>query len=191
MGIRRCFSADENERAKGVKWDPVAKEVITVDDEIFASCLDLDSDDDADHPPEKVQKIMLEFAEAAGLPPVKVQEGEAASIFSKSTIRSKKKSKGNDSSEDSDDTPKTINRTTNTAQTEAVSTLTDGIPNDLKSHLKKMSNALIQLTALVPNIPENQAALAAIRANFPPSQSAGSSSEANGPGLRGSGALPR
>jgi hypothetical protein len=84
-GIRQCFSAEANERAKGVKWDPVQKEVITMDDEIFESyALDLDSDDDEENPNDKVKKIMLEFA-AAGHP-TKVQEGDVASLFSQSTI---------------------------------------------------------------------------------------------------------
>jgi hypothetical protein len=190
-GIRQCFSADANERAKGVKWDPVQKEVITVDDEIFESyALDLEVDDDPDNPNDKVQQVMLEFAAAAGKP-TKVQEGDAASLFSQSTIRSKQKTKGNESSTDSDDTPKTINRATPTAQTEALSSLSDGVPDQLKAHLDKMATALIQLTSLVPLTPENQVALENIRATFPPSQSAGCSSEVSGPGPSGPGALPR
>jgi hypothetical protein len=190
-GIRRCFSAEANERAKGVRWDPDQKEVITVDDEMFETSLDLDDEEDVDNPSEKVQKIMLEF-EAAGLASIfKVQEGEAASLFSQSTIRSKKKPNGMDSSAESDDTPKTINRSTPTAQTEALSSLSDGVPPDLKTQLDIMTKALLQLTTLVPNTPDNQVALANIRAILPSSQSAGSSSEASGPGPQGPGALLR
>jgi hypothetical protein len=130
-----------------------------------------------------LQKIRLEFAAETGQP-TKVQEGDAASLFSQSTFWSKKKTKDNGSSTDSDDTPKTINRATPTAQTEVLSSLSDGVPDELK-----MATALIQLTSLVPNTPENQAALVNIRAIFPSSQSAGSSSEGSGPRPQGFGAL--
>jgi hypothetical protein len=134
--------------------------------------------------------MTIQTIHAAGKP-TKVQEGDAASLFSQSTIRSKQKTKGNESSTDSDDTPKTINRATPTAQTEALSSLSDGVLDQLKAHLEKMATALIQLTSLVPLTPENQVALENIRANFPPSQSAGCSSEVSGPGPQGPGALPR
>jgi hypothetical protein len=161
-----------------------------VDDEIFESyALDLDLEDEEENPNDKVQKIRLEFAEETGQS-VKVQEGDAASLFSQSTFRSKKNTQ-NGSSTDSDDTPKTINRATPTAQTEALSSLSDGVPDALKAHVEKMATALIQLTSLVPNTPENQVALENIRAILPSSQSAGCSSEGSGPGSKGSGALPR
>jgi hypothetical protein len=47
-GIQGCFSADANERAKGVKWDDQKKEVVTVDHKIFESFAALDSDDEED-----------------------------------------------------------------------------------------------------------------------------------------------
>jgi hypothetical protein len=138
-GIRQCFSAEANNRAKGVQRDPVQREVITVDDEIFESyALNLDSEDEAENPNDKVQKIRLEFAEETGQP-TKVQEGDAASLFSQSTFRSKQKTKDNGSSTDSDDTPKKINRAMPTAQTEALSSLSDGVPDELKVQFDKMA----------------------------------------------------
>jgi SPX domain protein involved in polyphosphate accumulation len=92
-GIRQCFSAEANKCSKGVKWDPVQKEVITVDNEIFESyALNLDSEDEAENPNDKLQKIRMEFA-AEMDQPTKVQEGDAASLFSQSTFWSKKKLK--------------------------------------------------------------------------------------------------
>jgi hypothetical protein len=160
-------------------------------DEMFETSLDLDDEEDVDNPSEKVKKIMLEF-EAAGLASIfKVQEGGSGISLSQSTIRSKKKSNGMDSSAKSDDTPKTINCATPTAQTEALSSLSDSVPPDLKTQLDIMTKALLQLTTLVPNTPDNQVAFANIRVILPSSQSAGSSSEASGPGPQGPGALLR
>lgn len=95
-GIRGCFSADANERAKGVKWDPQRQEVVTVDNEIFESFEVLDSDDEADNQKPGVKQFMINFEAASGLtilnktsppgPATKVQEGDAASIFSQSTM---------------------------------------------------------------------------------------------------------
>jgi hypothetical protein len=93
-------------------------------------------------------------------------------------------------SEDSDDTPKTINRSTPTAQTEALSSLSEAASSDMRSRLELMTKALMQLTAIIPNTPDNQVALDNIRALLP-SQSAGSSSEVDGPRSTGSGALLR
>jgi hypothetical protein len=137
---------------------------------------------------------MINFAAASGLtgtksplgPAIKVQEVDAASIFSQSTMRSKKA----DSSDESDDTPKTINRSPPTAQTEVLSSLSEGISFELKAKLEQMTSALLQLTTMIPNNPENQAALANIRAILPQSQSAGSSSDIHDPGSSGSGMLP-
>jgi hypothetical protein len=107
-GIHHCFSAEANERAQGVHWDLVQKELITVDDKMFKTSLDFDDKEDVDNPSKKVQKIMLEF-EAAGLASIfKVQDGEAASLFLQSTIRSKKKSNGMDSSAKFNDMPKQL-----------------------------------------------------------------------------------
>jgi hypothetical protein len=195
-GIRGCFSADANERAKGVKWDDQKKDVVTVDDEIFESFEALDSDDEADNQKPRVQQFMINFVAASGLtalnkksppgPAIKVQEGDAASLFSQSTMRSKKA----DSSDESDDTPKTINKSPPTAQTEALSSLSEGVSFELKTKLEQMTSALLQLTAMIPDSPENQAALANIRAILPQSQSAGSSSDVVKPGSSGSGTLP-
>jgi hypothetical protein len=100
-GIRGCFSADANERSKGLKWDDKRKEVVTVDDEIFKSFEALDSSDEADNQKPRVQQFMVNFAAVSGLsaknnktpsaPPTKVIEGDAASLFSQSTMRSKKR----------------------------------------------------------------------------------------------------
>jgi hypothetical protein len=118
----------------------------------------------------------------------KVQEVDAGSIFSQSTIRS---NNDGESEEDSDDMPKTINRSTPTAQTEAISSLSEGPSNEIKNYLDQMTKALMQLTTMIPNTPENQAALANIRAILPTSQRAGSSSDSQGLGSSGSGALLR
>jgi hypothetical protein len=117
-----------------------------------------------------------------------VKEGDAVSLFSQSTFRSAK-NKDSDT-DDSDDTPKTINRATPTAQTEALSSLSEGIPSDLKAKLDMMTNALLQLTTMIPDTPENQVSLNNIRALLPPS-SAGRSCGVDGSGSSGSGALPR
>jgi hypothetical protein len=140
---------------------------------------------------------MLNFAAASGLsnkankppsgPPTKVIEGDAASLFSQSTMRSKKA----ESSDESDDTPKTINRSPPTAQTEALSSLSEGASSDLKARLELMMAALLQITTMIPNNPENQAALANLRAILPSSQRAGSSSDSQDLGSDGSGALLR
>jgi hypothetical protein len=53
-----------------------------------------------------------------------------------------------------------------------------------------MTSALLELTTMIPNNPENQAALANIRAILPRSRSAGSSSDTDDPGSSGSGTLP-
>jgi hypothetical protein len=195
-GIRACFSADANERAKGVKWDSKRKEVITVDDEIFDSIEeDLDSDDETAQ--SNAEQFIFNLAEATGLALTKsqkmkankIKEGDAASLFSQSTFRSKENNKEGDS-EDSDDTPKTINRSTPTAQTEALSSLSEAVSSDMRSRLELMTKALMQLTTIIPNTPDNQVALDNIRALLP-SQSAGSSSEVDGPRSTGPGALLR
>jgi hypothetical protein len=141
---------------------------------------------------------MINFEKAAGLvtkkgrientgPTTKVQEVDAASLFSQSTMRSRR---ADQNSEESDDTPKTINRSTPTAQTEALSSLSEGVSFDLKSKLEMMTTALLQLTTMIPNTPDNQAALANIRAILPQSQSAGSSNDATESGSSGPGSLP-
>jgi hypothetical protein len=82
-----------------------------------------------------------------------------------------------------------INRSTLTAQTKALSSLSEGISFNLKVHLEMMTAALLQLTMMIPNTPDNQAALANIRAILPQSQSAGSSCDAVKSRSLGSGSL--
>jgi hypothetical protein len=140
------FSADANERSKGVKWDDKRKEVVTVDNKIFESFEALDSDDEADNQKPSVQQFMVNFAAVSSLlaknnktptaPPTKVIEGDAASLFSQSTMQSKKA----ESLDDSDYTPKTINRSPPTAQTEVLSSLSDGVSLELKARLEQMTS---------------------------------------------------
>jgi hypothetical protein len=102
-GIKGCFSADANQRSKGVKWDDKRKEVVAVDDKIFESFEALDSDDEADNQKPRVQQFRVNFAAVSGLsaknnktpsgPPTKVIEGDAASLFSQSTMESEKSRK--------------------------------------------------------------------------------------------------
>jgi hypothetical protein len=91
---------------------------------------------------------MIKFAAASGLtapnktqtgPATKVQESDAASLFSQSTMRSKRA----ESLDDSDDTPKTINRSPPTAQTEALSSLSECVSFDMKTRLEQMTLALL------------------------------------------------
>jgi hypothetical protein len=60
----------------------------------------------------------------------------------------------------------------------------------MKAKLDMMTNALLQITTMIPDTPENQASLKKIRALIPPS-SAGSSRGVDGSGSSGSGALLR
>jgi hypothetical protein len=105
----------------------------------------------------------------------KVQEADAATLFSQLTFHSTTKNNNDPDSDESNNTPKTINRSTPTAQIEALSSLSEGVSLDVKTHLELMTKALIQLTTMIPDTPENQASLNNISALFPP-QSAGSSS---------------
>jgi hypothetical protein len=207
QGIRTCFSGEANERAKGVKWDPAAKEVVTVDDEIFNGFDDWESDDD-DKQSDAVKKFMIDLAEVSGVSlsqylednarETKVQETDAASMFSKSTIRSKANATVNttssqeDSDMEDDDTPVTFNRSTPTSNTADVSSLTEGqFSQEIKSHVDQaLSQFILSITQSLPDTPENQAALANIRAQYS-SQSAGRSSDSTDPGSSDSGALPR
>jgi hypothetical protein len=202
QGIRGCFSANANERALGVKWDDNRKEVLTVDDEILEDFEDWESDDEADDPYQEDNQFLIDVEAATGLSlgkkskkkmkpmkSMKVQEVDAGSIFSQSTIRSR--TRDAESEEESDDTPKTINHNTPTAQTEAISSLSEGPSTEIKNYLDQMTNALMQLTTMIANTPENQAALTSLRALLPTSQRAGSSSDSQGLGSSGSGALLR
>jgi hypothetical protein len=194
-GIRGCFSVEANERSKGVKWDPENQEVVTVDDKIFLS-YDWDSDGEDDGP----KKVLIDLAGASELPQgPKVQDKESNSVFSRSTFRSQHTTGQapnnlDHTSEDSDDTPKTINKTTPTALTENMSSISDnmGSNQEILRQMEKMTTMLAKLTHLIPNTPGNQAALAAIRSELPNSLSAGSSGESTGPSSSsGTGALPR
>jgi hypothetical protein len=208
QGIRTCFSGDANERAKGVKWDPVAKEVVTVDDEIFNGFDGWESDDD-DKQSDAVKKFMIDLAAVSGVSlsqyleenarDIKVQETDAASMFSKSTIRSKANATFNTTSsqddsdmEEDDDTLVTFNRSTPTSNTADVSSITDGqTSQEIKSRVDSaLSQIILSLTKSLPDTPENQVALANIRAQYS-SQSAGRSSDSTDPGSTDSGALPR
>jgi hypothetical protein len=109
-GIRGCFTVSANERSTGVKWDPETQEVVTVDDEIFMS-YNWESDVEDG-------KVLIVLSSAAVLPEgPKVQDNENKSIiFSQSTFRSQQtngRAPDTDVQSDaSDDTPKTINKTT-------------------------------------------------------------------------------
>jgi hypothetical protein len=206
QGIRSCFTGEANERAKGVQWDPVAKEVVTVDDEIFNGFDDWDSDED-DKQSDAVKKFMINLAAVSGVSlsqyleenaqAMKVQETDAASMFSKSTIRSKANATSTTSSQDDsdmedDDAPVTFNRSTPTANTADVSSITEGqTSQDIMSRVDQaLSQIILSISQTLPDTPENQAALANIRAQFS-SQSAGRSSDSTDPGSSDSGALPR
>jgi hypothetical protein len=208
QGIRTCFSGDANERAKGVKWDPVAKEVVTVDDEIFNGFDGWESDDD-DKQSDAVKKFMIDLAAVSGVSlsqyleenarDIKVQETDAASMFSKSTIRSKANATFNTTSsqddsdmEEDDDTLVTFNRSTPTSNTADVSSITDGqTSQEIKSRVDSaLSQIILSLTKSLPDTPENQVALANIRAQYS-LQSAGRPSDSTDPGSTDSGALPR
>jgi hypothetical protein len=205
QGIRTCFSGEANERTKGVKWDPKTKEVVTVDDEIFNGFDDWDSDDD-DKQSDAVKKFMIDLAAVSGVSlsqyleenaqAMKVQETDAASMFSKSTIRSKANitstSSNKDSDMEDDDTPVTVNRSTPTSNTADVSSITEGqTSQEVMSRVDQaLSQIILSISQTLPDTPENQAALANIRAQFS-SQSAGRSSDSTDPGSSDSGALPR
>lgn len=97
-GIRGCFSADANKRSLGVKWDDKHKEVVTVDDEILEGFEDWESNDDTNNQSQDGNnQFMIDVAAATGLSfnkkskkklkSTKIQEVDAGSIFSQSTIR--------------------------------------------------------------------------------------------------------
>jgi hypothetical protein len=207
QGIRACFSGEANKRAKGVKWDPVAKEVVTVDDEIFNGFDDWESNDD-DKQSDAVKKFMIDLAAVSGVSlsqylednakAMKVQEIDASSMFSKSTIRLKAHgttlttNSQEDSDMEDDDTPVTFNQSTPTSNTADVSSITEGqLSQEIKTHVEQaLSQFILSISQSLPDTPENQVALANIRAQFS-SQSAGRSSDPTDPGSSDSGALPR
>jgi hypothetical protein len=197
-GIRGCFSVDANERSKGVKWDPENQEVVTVDDEIFLSY-----DWDSDNEDFGSKKVLIDLAGASDLPQgPKVQDNDANSVFTRSTFRSQHTTaptapadtNTDHKSAESDDTPKTINKSTPTALTENMSSISDHntLNQEILQKMEKMSIMISKLTQLIPDTPGNQAILAEIRSDLPNSLSAGSSGESAAPSSpTGTGALPR
>jgi hypothetical protein len=196
-GIKSCFSGDANERAKGVRWDSERMEVMTADDEIMDMYHSIyDDDDDQDLVDDFARKILLDFAEvtganSAGAKPAaratKVQETDAVSLFSRSTIASRQnpastgRSQSSDMSEDdnendSDDTPRTVNKTLSTADTVGLSSLST---TDIQTKMDLMAQAI---TKFIPNTPENQAFLAQFSAAFSSSPRVGSPSDSQHPG---------
>jgi hypothetical protein len=196
-GIKSCFSGDANERAKGVRWDSERMEVMTADDEIMDMYHSIyDEDDDQDLVDDFARKILLDFAEVtganiAGAKPAaratKVQETDAASLFSRSTIASRQiptvtaRSQSSEMSEDdiendSDDTPRTVNKTLSTADTVGLSSLST---TDIQTKIDLMAQAI---TKFIPNTPENQAFLAQFSAAFSSSPRVGSPFDAQHPG---------
>jgi hypothetical protein len=121
---------------------------------------------------------------------MKVQEKDVSSLFSRSTIalqqhpRDPGQSQGSDTSkneEDSDDTPRTINKTASTADTVGLSSLST---SDIQTKMDLMAQAIQNF---IPNTPENQAFLAQFSAAFSPSPRVGSPSDAPNPGANAPG----
>lgn len=194
-GIRGCFSAEANEQSKGVKWDPDNQEVVTVDDEIFLSY-----DWDSDNKDFSSKKVLIDLAGAADLPQgPKVQDNDANSVFTRSTFRSQHTTARatntmDHNSAESDDTPKTINKSIPTAATENMSSISDtiGSNQEILQQMENISLMIAKLTQLIPDTPGNQSILAEIRSGLPTLQSAGCSSESLAPSSSsGAGALPR
>jgi hypothetical protein len=195
-GIKSCFSGDANERAKGVRWDSERMEVMTADDEIMDMYHTIyDEDDDQDLVDDFARKVLLDFGEVTGATfgakpaarATKVQETDAASLFSRSTIASRQnpnstgRSQTSDMSEDenendSDDTPRTVNKTLSTADTVGLSSLST---TDMQTKMDLMAQAI---TKFIPNTPENQAFLAQFSAAFSSSPRVGSPSDSQHPG---------
>jgi hypothetical protein len=195
-GIKSCFSGEANKRSKGVKWDVERMEVMTADDEILDMyCSIYDEDDDFDLVNEFAKKILLDFAEVDGAHlstkpaarATKVQEKDASSLFSCSTIASRQNQteqehsqhsemSDKDNENDSDDTPCTVNKTVSTADTVGLSSLST---SDLQTKIDLMAQAI---TKFIPDTPENQAFLAQFSAAFSPSSRAGSPPDSLHPG---------
>jgi hypothetical protein len=170
-------------------------EVMTADDEIMDMYHSIyDEDDDQDLVDEFARKILLDFAEVNGTHfaskpaarATKVQKADASSLFSRSTIASRQnpgetgRSQSSDMSEDdnendSDDTPRTVNKTMSTADTVGLSSLST---TDIQTKMDLMAQAI---TKSIPNTPENQAFLAQFSAAFSSSPRVGSSFDAQNP----------
>lgn len=158
-GIRMCFTPDANERSQGVKWDNNKREVITVDDEIFASFEEWDSDDDANG--DESKKFTVDFSEATNfkVPPdirtegTKLQAKGNSSVFSQSTFaesivtksKSKAKAKKNYRDDSDDDTPVTINKPSSVAPTEAVSSISKD--DEISRKLEALTKALLEMSS--------------------------------------------
>jgi hypothetical protein len=81
-----------------------------------------------------------------------------------------------DNENDSDDTPRTVNKTMSTVDTVGLSSLST---TDIQTKMDLMAQAI---TKFIPNTPENQAFLAQFSATFSSSPRVGSSSDAQNPG---------
>jgi hypothetical protein len=192
-GIKSCFSGDANDHARGVKWDPERLEVVTADDEIMDLYnLVYRDDDDQALADDFARRILLDFADLMALDlnakkdvaqAIKVQEKDASSLFSCSTIatttgNNTNKSQSSDllNDDDSDDTPRTVNKSSSTADTVGVSSLST---SDLQAKLDLMAQAIERF---IPNTPENQAFLAQFSATFSSSSRVGSPPDGSNPG---------
>jgi hypothetical protein len=193
-GIKSCFSGEANERSKGVRWDAERMEVMTADDDILDMYRSLyDEDDEHDLVDDFARKVLLDFAEVGGshanpqpaARAIKVQEHDASSLFSRSTIASRQNTTGtgqnhgsdiSDDENDSDDTPRTVNKSASTADTVGLSSLST---SDIQSKMDLMAQAI---SKFIPNTPENQAFLAQFSAAFSPSSRVGSPLDDMNPG---------
>jgi hypothetical protein len=193
-GIKSCFSGEANERSKGVRWDAERMEVMTADDDILDMYRSLyDEDDEHDLVDDFARQVLLDFAEVGGSQAnpqpaaraIKVQERDASSLFSRSTIASRQNTTGteqnqgsdiSDDENDSDDTPRTVNKSASTADTVGLSSLTT---SDIQSKMDLMAQAI---SKFIPNTPENQAFLAQFSAAFSPSSRVGSPLDDTNPG---------
>jgi hypothetical protein len=200
-GIKSCFSGEANERSKGVKWDAERMEVMTADDEILDMYRSIyDEEDDQDLVDEFAKKILLDFAEINGAHLIvkpsaratKVQEKDASSLFSRSTIASRQNQADQEQSQNSelsdednennsDDTPRTVNKTVSTADTVGLSSLST---SDFQTKMDLMAQAI---TKFIPDTPENQAFLAQFSAAFSQSSRVGSPSDSAYPGAKAPG----
>ena len=166
-GIKSCFSGEANERSKGVRWDAERMEVMTADDDILDMYRSLyDEDDEHDLVDDFARKVLLDFAEAGGshanpqpaARATKVQERDASSLFSRSTIASRPNTQAtgksqnsdisSDDENDSDDTPRTVNKTASTADTVRLSSLST---SDIQTKMDLMAQAI---SKFIPNTPD-------------------------------------
>jgi hypothetical protein len=81
-----------------------------------------------------------------------------------------------DNENDSDDTPRMVNKTLSTADTVGLSSLST---MDMQTKIDLMAQAI---TKFIPNMPENQAFLAQFSATFSSSPRVGSPSDSHHPG---------